>query len=96
MMASFEKPHPPFEPPVPWNKLYRGAAMPDPKMPTNPGKGTSGIVAPGTLFDRHLEGYNLAYVDGHVKWQKLNKPVHNSATPFSVSQQNPTFNINKP
>ncbi len=36
MMASFEKPHPPFEPPVPWNKLYRGAAMPDPKMPTHP------------------------------------------------------------
>lgn len=31
LMASFEKPHPPFEPPVPWNKLYRGPDMPLPK-----------------------------------------------------------------
>ncbi len=36
LMASFEKPHPPFEPPVPWNKLYRGAAMTDPKNPPHP------------------------------------------------------------
>lgn len=33
MMTSFEKPHPPFEPPVPWNKLYRGPDMPLPKRP---------------------------------------------------------------
>ena len=32
MMASFEKPHPPFEPPVPWNRLYRGPDMPMPKQ----------------------------------------------------------------
>lgn len=32
MMASFEKPHPPFEPPVPWNRLYRGPDMPLPKQ----------------------------------------------------------------
>lgn len=32
IMTSFEKPHPPFEPPVPWNKLYRG---PDMAMPKN-------------------------------------------------------------
>lgn len=35
VMASFEKPHPPFEPPVPWNKLYRGPDMPLPKRPEN-------------------------------------------------------------
>ena len=33
VMTSFEKPHPPFEPPVPWNKLYRGPDMPTPKLP---------------------------------------------------------------
>lgn len=33
MMTSFEKPHPPFAPPSPWNKLYRGPDMPLPKVP---------------------------------------------------------------
>ena len=33
VMTSFEKPHPPFEPPAPWNKLYRGPDMPLPKRP---------------------------------------------------------------
>ena len=31
--SSFIKPHPPFEPPVPWNKLYRAHEMPLPKRP---------------------------------------------------------------
>ncbi|GKX31463.1 choline-sulfatase [Vallitalea longa] len=35
MMTSFEKPHPPFAPPSPWNKLYRGPDMPLPKRPDN-------------------------------------------------------------
>ncbi len=35
VMTSFEKPHPPFEPPTPWNKLYRGPDMPLPKRPEN-------------------------------------------------------------
>jgi choline-sulfatase len=33
LMTSFDKPHPPFEPPTPWNKLYRGPDMPLPKRP---------------------------------------------------------------
>jgi arylsulfatase A-like enzyme len=33
LWASFEDPHPPFTPPVPWNKLYRGPSMPLPKRP---------------------------------------------------------------
>jgi arylsulfatase A-like enzyme len=33
LWASFMDPHPPFAPPVPWNKLYRGPAMPLPKRP---------------------------------------------------------------
>lgn len=33
LMASFIKPHPPFESPTPWNKLYRTPEMPLPKRP---------------------------------------------------------------
>ncbi len=33
LMTSFIKPHPPFETPTPWNKLYRGPEMPLPKHP---------------------------------------------------------------
>lgn len=33
LMTSFIKPHPPFETPTPWNKLYRGPEMPLPKLP---------------------------------------------------------------
>ncbi len=33
LWASFIKPHPPFENPVPWNKLYRTAEMPLPFRP---------------------------------------------------------------
>ncbi|MBI2300496.1 MAG: sulfatase-like hydrolase/transferase [Armatimonadetes bacterium] len=33
LWASWIKPHPPFENPTPWNKLYRAAEMPLPKRP---------------------------------------------------------------
>lgn len=33
LWASFIHPHPPFSPPTPWNKLYRGPLMPLPKRP---------------------------------------------------------------
>jgi arylsulfatase A-like enzyme len=36
--ASFIKPHPPFDPPVPWNKLYRAHEMPLPKRPERAGE----------------------------------------------------------
>ena len=35
LWASFIHPHPPFSPPTPWNKLYRGPLMPLPKRPDN-------------------------------------------------------------
>ncbi len=35
IMTSFERPHPPFAPPIPWNKLYRSPDMPLPKRPDN-------------------------------------------------------------
>lgn len=33
LWTSFIKPHPPFDPPVPWNKLYRTVDMPKPFRP---------------------------------------------------------------
>jgi len=33
LFASFIHPHPPFSPPTPWNKLYRGTLMPLPHRP---------------------------------------------------------------
>lgn len=33
LWASFTKPHPPFESPVPWNRLYKSVEMPLPHLP---------------------------------------------------------------
>ena len=33
LYSSFIHPHPPFSPPTPWHKLYRGPDMPPPKLP---------------------------------------------------------------
>ena len=35
LYSSFIHPHPPFSPPTPWHKLYRGPDMPLPKCPEN-------------------------------------------------------------
>lgn len=35
LMASFVKPHPPFESPSPWHRLYRTVEMPAPHWPSN-------------------------------------------------------------
>ena len=35
LYSSFIHPHPPFAPPVPWHKLYRGPDMPLPDLPEN-------------------------------------------------------------
>jgi prepilin-type N-terminal cleavage/methylation domain-containing protein/prepilin-type processing-associated H-X9-DG protein len=49
--------------------------------------------------NRHLNGANIAFCDGHVKWYKSAGAdsayfanVWNSATPITTSGQNPTFN----
>jgi choline-sulfatase len=36
LFSSFIHPHPPFSPPTPWHKLYRGPDMPLPKMTEDP------------------------------------------------------------
>jgi prepilin-type N-terminal cleavage/methylation domain-containing protein/prepilin-type processing-associated H-X9-DG protein len=53
-----------------------------------------GFVSGG---QRHLEGINLAFADGHVKWYQASGPNKSSKvyilnSTFDVSQQNPTFN----
>jgi prepilin-type N-terminal cleavage/methylation domain-containing protein/prepilin-type processing-associated H-X9-DG protein len=46
---------------------------------------------------RHLEGQNIAFCDGHVKWYKAATSdtlanVYNSITPGTTSLNNPSFN----
>jgi arylsulfatase A-like enzyme len=53
LWTSFIKPHPPFENPTPWNKLYRCPAMPLPKRVAG---GVSGGVA-GGVGERDLHTY---------------------------------------
>ncbi len=72
----------------------------------NPGYANSGYfynptdtglaLIPGGV--RHLDGANMAFVDGHAKWFKGNPTtnimsnVYGAGTPGSVSGSNPTFN----
>lgn len=65
---------------------------------SNPRTDTGLAYLPGSI--RHLEGANMAFVDGHVKWYKGNlstnrmENVYSAGTPISVSGQNATFNPN--
>ena len=55
LWSSFIKPHPPFESPNPWNRLYRSAEMPDPIMP-------NGSPAHWSFWNRVQNRYK--YMDG--------------------------------
>lgn len=64
---------------------------------------TGGLGGAGSQV-RHLDGFNLAFADGHVKWYKGANPdatqgnvigtnqVYNSLYGFNTSGQSPTFN----
>lgn len=61
--------------------------------PCTPGLATF----PSPAAQRHLDGQNFAFADGHVKWYKGSSPtrsasVYNAVTPGSTSGNNPTFN----
>ncbi len=68
--------------------------------------GSPGLaVIPDNAAQRHLDGLNLAFTDGHAKWYKANTDsqsanVYNSKTGFTSttpsSGANPTFNISIP
>ncbi len=47
---------------------------------------------------QHLEGLTVSFADGHVKWYKASSTqqspvIYTAITPFSVSGNNPTFNV---
>ena len=67
-------------------------------------KGGMGAPNASTANTRHLDGVNLAFADGHVKWYKGNlggttsnavgsSQVYNSISTFTQSGNSPTFNI---
>jgi len=68
---------------------------------TTPGRPPTATFAnSGAITAQHLEGGNLAFVDGHVKWTKMTGSglgkgvIYNSAVPFTTSLQSPTFAVN--
>ena len=66
MMTSFEKPHPPFEPPVPWNKLYRGPDMPLPKRP----EGAESLLTLWNKFQNRYKYRDQGTDDNLIKQMK--------------------------
>ena len=55
LFASFIHPHPPYAPPAPWDKLYRGPDMPDPFLPDGYREQLPDYAA-DALHHYHLEG----------------------------------------
>jgi prepilin-type N-terminal cleavage/methylation domain-containing protein/prepilin-type processing-associated H-X9-DG protein len=67
---------------------------PNTTPPSVPGPVTN-LTAGGQT---HLEGLNIAFADGHVKWYKASSTqtssaIYNGMTPSSMSGSNPTFNV---
>ncbi len=67
---------------------------------TQPSYGTAGLISSGGASgtaQRHLEGSNFSFTDGHVKWYRtgtggtLSTRIFNARTPFTTSEQSPTF-----
>jgi prepilin-type N-terminal cleavage/methylation domain-containing protein/prepilin-type processing-associated H-X9-DG protein len=59
---------------------------------------STGLVTTGAIVTRHLEGLNLLFADGHVKWNKSSSGatkglIYKAPTPFDVSGNSPTFRV---
>jgi len=63
MMTSFIKPHPPFESPTPWNKLYRGPEMPLPKRPQD----SENLITFWNRFQNRYKGRDQGIDDNLMK-----------------------------
>ena len=62
----------------------------------SPGNGNSGIAYSSAIVNRHLDGANLLFADGHVKWLKTEASsqrgrIYHANTPFATSGGAPTF-----
>ncbi|MFD0958174.1 sulfatase family protein [Paenibacillus chungangensis] len=75
LMASFIKPHPPFETPTPWNKLYRSPEMPLPKRPAN----SEHLITYWNRFQNRYK-YRDQGVDDHL--MRLMKAAYYSSISF--------------
>ena len=84
---------------LPGNPVFGNCVLPN-ILATTGGMGGAGSDS----WVRHLDGSNLAFADGHVKWYKGTNPgatagnaiassqVYNSLSTFTQSNQSPTFN----
>ena len=80
---------------------YSASGVSTNNLPLHSPSGGSRVVT-STISFRHLDGTNLAFADGHVKWYKTNgasggniqSQIYNSSTSFDTSQNNPTFAVN--
>ena len=59
---------------------------------------TQGYVSTTAVVNRHLDGTNFLFADGHVKWNKTNASgakgtIYRAPTPFAVSGGAPTFRV---
>lgn len=60
LMASFIHPHPPFAPPIPWNKLYR-RDLPKPFVPEE----SQGLISYHNLLQNRYKGLSVG-IDEHL------------------------------
>ena len=75
LWTSFIKPHPPFESPTPWNRLYRAHEMPAPFVPENTAENL-------TFWNRVQNRYK--YMDGgaHRHLQRTQRAAYYAAISF--------------
>ncbi|MEK3885017.1 sulfatase-like hydrolase/transferase [Paenibacillus sp. PL2-23] len=66
LMTSYIKPHPPFETPTPWNKLYRGPEMPLPKRPQESEK----LISYWNRFQNRYKGRDQGIDDNLMRVMK--------------------------
>ncbi len=60
------------------------------------GTAGGGRVSSSNIIDRHLDGSNFAFVDGHVKFYNIKAgkgQFYRVTIPFSQSGNNPTFHV---
>ena len=72
------------------------------ELPTVGGLLNNGLIGSSNIFNRHLDGTNFAFVDGHVKWYRISDPgattgtrvrIYRPCTPSSLSGNNPTYAV---